>query len=79
MVGPRTWCATVRQAQARGGAIVNHDDKLIPLETILRTEELDRRQSRPPDFEQENSSLVALTQALSDHLTPFFRRWLTRS
>jgi PAS domain S-box-containing protein len=53
-------------ARARGGTIVNHDDKLIPLETILRTEELDRRRSRPPDFEKENRALVALTQALSD-------------
>jgi PAS domain S-box-containing protein len=53
-------------ARARGGTIVNHDDKLIPLETILRTEELDRRQSRPPDFEKENRALISLTQALSD-------------
>ncbi len=42
------------------------NDELVPLETILRTEELDRRQSRLPDFEKENRSLVALTQALSD-------------
>jgi PAS domain S-box-containing protein len=65
-VDTKTWYATVRPGQARGGTIVNHNNKLIPLETILRTEELDRRQSRPPDFEKENRALVALTQALSD-------------
>jgi PAS domain S-box-containing protein len=45
---------------------MNHNDELIPLETILRTEELDRRPPRPPDFEKENRALVALTLALSD-------------
>ncbi len=42
------------------------NDELIPLETILRTEELDRRPPRSPDFEKENRALIALTQALSD-------------
>jgi PAS domain S-box-containing protein len=45
---------------------MTNSDKLIPLETILRTEELDRRPSRRPDFEKENRALIALTQSLSD-------------
>jgi signal transduction histidine kinase len=39
---------------------------LVPLESILCTEELDRRPSRPPDFETENRALVLLVQALAD-------------
>jgi PAS domain S-box-containing protein len=42
------------------------DDEQVPLETILCTEELDRRPARPPDFEKENRALIGLTQALSD-------------
>src|SRR5262247_4099142 len=34
--------------------------------SILRTEELQRRSSRPPDYEKENSALVALVSALAD-------------
>ena len=37
-----------------------------PLESILCTEELQRRPSRPPDYEKENSALVALVSALAD-------------
>jgi signal transduction histidine kinase len=37
-----------------------------PLESILCTEELRNRQSRPPDHEKENSALVALSSALAD-------------
>ena len=36
------------------------------LESILCTEELDRRPPRPPDYETENRALVALAQALAD-------------
>jgi hypothetical protein len=38
----------------------------VPLESILCTEELDSRLSRPPEFEKESRALVALTQALND-------------
>jgi PAS domain S-box-containing protein len=38
----------------------------VPLESILCTEELQRRPSRPPDYEKENRALVALAQALAD-------------
>jgi PAS domain S-box-containing protein len=37
-----------------------------PLESILCTEELHRRPSRPPDFEKENRALVKLVSALAD-------------
>jgi PAS domain S-box-containing protein len=38
----------------------------VPLESILITEELRRRASRPPDYAQENRALVALVSALAD-------------
>lgn len=37
-----------------------------PLESILCTEELRRRPSRPPDYETENRALLALASALAD-------------
>jgi len=37
-----------------------------PLESILCTEELRQRPSRPPDYERENRALVALVSALAD-------------
>jgi PAS domain S-box-containing protein len=37
-----------------------------PLESILCTEELHRRPSRPPDFAKENRALVNLVSALAD-------------
>lgn len=41
-------------------------DSLVPLESILCTEELDRRPTRPPDYETENGALAELVQALAD-------------
>jgi PAS domain S-box-containing protein len=41
-------------------------DRAVPLESILCTEELNRRPSRPPDYEKENRALVALAHALAD-------------
>jgi PAS domain S-box-containing protein len=38
----------------------------VPLESILCTEELHRRPSRPPDYEKENQALVKLVSALAD-------------
>jgi signal transduction histidine kinase len=38
----------------------------VPLESILCTEELYRRPSRPPDYQKENGALVALSNALAD-------------
>jgi transcriptional regulator with GAF, ATPase, and Fis domain len=39
---------------------------LVPLESILRTHELHRRPSRPPEHERENQALAALSRALAD-------------
>src|SRR5499433_4112241 len=36
------------------------------LESIVCTEELQRRPSRPPDYERENLALIALRRALAD-------------
>ena len=44
-----------------------------PLESIVCTEELHRRPSRPPDFERENRALVALVTALSDSASTIFQ------
>ncbi len=44
---------------ARGG-------KPAPLKSILCTEELNRRPSRPPDYGKENRALLSLAQALAD-------------
>jgi len=41
-------------------------DGAVPLESILRTEELYRRPSRPPDYGKENRALVALSCAMAD-------------
>jgi signal transduction histidine kinase len=38
----------------------------VPLESILCTDELHRRQSRLPDYEKENHALVLLASALAD-------------
>ena len=43
------------------------------LESILCTEELQRRPSRPPDYEKENHALVKLVGALADSPTTIFR------
>jgi PAS domain S-box-containing protein len=43
------------------------------LESILCTEELQRRPSRPPDYEKENHALVKLVSALADSPTTIFR------
>jgi PAS domain S-box-containing protein len=45
----------------------------VPLESILCTEELHRRPSRPPDYEQENRALVKLMSALADSPSTIFQ------
>lgn len=58
----------------------SHDlalDRSVPtasLESILCTEELQRRPSRPPDFEKENQALVKLVSALADSPATIFRK-----
>jgi PAS domain S-box-containing protein len=44
-----------------------------PLESILCTEELHRRPSRPPDNERENRALVKLVSALADSPATIFQ------
>jgi PAS domain S-box-containing protein len=41
-------------------------DSLVPLESVVCTEKLNRRPSRAPDYQAENCALVALAQALAD-------------
>ena len=41
-------------------------DSLVPLESILCTEELNQRPSRHPDYEAENRALVLLVRALAN-------------
>src|SRR5215831_11285941 len=41
-------------------------DGLVPLESILCTEELNRRPTRPRDYETENRALVSLAQAQAE-------------
>ena len=47
----------------------------VPLESILCTEELRRRPSRPPDYEKENRALMALAGALADPKSNIFQRF----
>ena len=57
----------------------SHDvplDSSVPtasLESILCTEELQRRPSRPPNYERENHALVKLVSALADSPTTIFQ------
>jgi PAS domain S-box-containing protein len=44
-----------------------------PLESILCTEDLHRRPSRPPDYEKENRALVTLVSALADSPSTIFQ------
>jgi PAS domain S-box-containing protein len=46
--------------------MLEHGDTPVALESILCTDELSRRPSRPPDYEKENRALTALIQALAD-------------
>jgi PAS domain S-box-containing protein len=45
----------------------------VPLESILCTEELHRRPSRPHDYEKENRALVKLVSALADSPSTIFQ------
>jgi len=45
----------------------------VSLESILCTEELHRRPSRPPDYEKENRALVKLMSALTDSPNTIFQ------
>jgi len=47
----------------------------VALESVLCTDELNRRPSRPPDYETENRALVTLSQALPSHRGLSCSRW----
>jgi PAS domain S-box-containing protein len=48
-------------------------DNLVPLESVLCTEELNRRPLRLPDYQTENRALTALVQALADSPRTIFQ------
>jgi hypothetical protein len=45
----------------------------VPLESILCTEELHRRRSRPADYQKESRALVKLMSALVDSPSTIFQ------
>jgi PAS domain S-box-containing protein len=55
----------MKQAEVESPTVLPRD-RFVPLESILCTEELNRRPSRAPDYEAENCALVGLAQALAD-------------
>jgi PAS domain S-box-containing protein len=52
--------------ESRYDSVLDVSIPAAPLESILCTEELHRRPSRPPDYEKENRALVNLVGALAD-------------
>src|SRR5262249_19691678 len=55
----------MKHAKAESSTVLP-SDSLVSLESVLCTEELNRRPSRAPDYQAENRALVALAQALAD-------------
>lgn len=51
-----------------GGPVCGAEEREspVPLEAVLRTEQLRERTNRPPDYEAENRALASLVQALAD-------------
>jgi PAS domain S-box-containing protein len=50
----------------------------VPLESVLCTEELHRRPSRPPDYEKENRALITLAGALAHPRSNIFETFATK-
>jgi PAS domain S-box-containing protein len=83
----RDWNPSIRDEHPYGGGKVTDSAKTqndVPVETsistgeaslesILCTEELNCRPSRPPDYEKENRALVALMSALDDSPSTIFQ------
>lgn len=73
-VNDRTDTQFNSKAQRAGEMVIEPKNDLVldasiptaSLESILCTEELQRRPSRPPDYEKENLALVKLASALAD-------------
>jgi signal transduction histidine kinase len=59
-------CNVIKSPEFQNGK--DHDSPVreVSLETILCTDELRNRPSRPPDYQKENGALVALSNALAD-------------
>jgi len=55
-----------RVKPARSAATPVSNGSPVPLESILCTEELRRRPSRPPDYDAENRAFASLAHALAD-------------
>ena len=53
-------------AASKAKAETFSQEGIASIESILHTEELSRRPSRPPDYETENRALASLVQALSE-------------
>ena len=60
-------------ADSTSGVLLESLLPAAPLESILCTEELRRRPSRPPDHEKENRALVTLVSALADSPATIFQ------
>jgi PAS domain S-box-containing protein len=60
-------------AGTTGEVLLESSIPAAPLESILCTEELHRRPSRPPDYEKENRALVKLVSALADSPATIFQ------
>ena len=56
----------ISQTRASDGVGTPIPVDALPLESVLRTEELRKRPPRPPDYEKENAALVSLAHALAD-------------
>src|SRR5262249_217420 len=65
-MNPTTDCGVVRPALRDNGKGTSIGGGGASLGSILCTEELRCRPSRPPDYEKENSALVVLVSALAD-------------
>ena len=68
-------CFMAVSAEARSDVPLESSfpDGAAPLESILCTEDLHRRPSRPPDYEKENRALVKLVSALADSPSTIFQ------
>jgi signal transduction histidine kinase len=53
-------------SQKRDDLNTSIPEGIVPLESVLCTEELHRRPARPPDHEKENRALVGLAHALAE-------------
>ncbi len=60
-------------AETKNNAVLEASVPTAPLESILCTEELERRPSRPADYAKENEALVKLMSALADSPASIFR------